>query len=80
MVASWWRLSDAFSNATRSKLDAQRGGMTADAAPEGAANWDLKGTVGIIGAESHGPHNQRPLFKELWREHRTPQSSSGGGR
>jgi NADPH-dependent 2,4-dienoyl-CoA reductase/sulfur reductase-like enzyme len=43
------------------------GGMTADAAAHGIRELDLEGTLGIIGAEGHGPYNRPPLSKGLWK-------------
>src|SRR6185503_14540483 len=43
------------------------GGMTADAAARGIRERDSKGTIGIIGAESHPPYNRPPLTKGLWK-------------
>ena len=43
------------------------GGMTADAAARGIRERDARGTIGIIGAESHPPYNRPPLTKGLWK-------------
>jgi NADPH-dependent 2,4-dienoyl-CoA reductase/sulfur reductase-like enzyme len=43
------------------------GGMTADAAARGIRKEDAKGTIGVVGAESHGPYNRPPLTKGLWK-------------
>lgn len=43
------------------------GGMTADAAAHGIRKEDSKGTIAILGAESHPPYNRPPLTKGLWK-------------
>jgi len=43
------------------------GGMTADAAAHGIRQEDAKGSIGIVGAESHAPYNRPPLTKGLWK-------------
>ena len=43
------------------------GGMTADAAAHGIRQEDAKGSIGIVGAESHRPYNRPPLTKGLWK-------------
>jgi NADPH-dependent 2,4-dienoyl-CoA reductase/sulfur reductase-like enzyme len=43
------------------------GGMTADAAAQAIHEADLKGSVGLIGAEPHPPYNRPPLSKALWK-------------
>jgi NADPH-dependent 2,4-dienoyl-CoA reductase/sulfur reductase-like enzyme len=43
------------------------GGMTADAAARGIRERDSKGSIGIVGAESHAPYNRPPLTKGLWK-------------
>ncbi len=42
-------------------------GMTADAAVGGIRQLDLRGTIGMIGAEPHPPYNRPPLSKALWK-------------
>jgi NADPH-dependent 2,4-dienoyl-CoA reductase/sulfur reductase-like enzyme len=43
------------------------GGMTADAAARGIRKEDAKGSIGVVGAESHAPYNRPPLTKGLWK-------------
>jgi 3-phenylpropionate/trans-cinnamate dioxygenase ferredoxin reductase component len=43
------------------------GGMTADAAVGGIREVDTRGSVGLIGAESHPPYDRPPLSKGLWK-------------
>src|SRR5262249_15321089 len=43
------------------------GGMTAAAAVNGIREVDPKGTIGLIGAESHPPYDRPPLSKGLWK-------------
>jgi 3-phenylpropionate/trans-cinnamate dioxygenase ferredoxin reductase component len=43
------------------------GGMTADAAIGGIREVDPRGTVGLIGAESHPAYDRPPLTKGLWK-------------
>jgi 3-phenylpropionate/trans-cinnamate dioxygenase ferredoxin reductase component len=43
------------------------GGMTADATAHSIRELDLEGTLGLIGAEGHGPYNRWPLSKALWK-------------
>ena len=43
------------------------GGMTAAAAVEGIRQADPKGTIGLIGAETHPPYKRPPLSKGLWK-------------
>jgi 3-phenylpropionate/trans-cinnamate dioxygenase ferredoxin reductase component len=43
------------------------GGMTADAAAHGIREKDAKGSIGIVGTESHAPYNRPPLTKGLWK-------------
>jgi NADPH-dependent 2,4-dienoyl-CoA reductase/sulfur reductase-like enzyme len=43
------------------------GGMTASAAVGGIREVDPKGSVGLIGAESHPPYDRPPLSKGLWK-------------
>jgi NADPH-dependent 2,4-dienoyl-CoA reductase/sulfur reductase-like enzyme len=43
------------------------GGMAADAAIGGIREVDPRGSVGLIGAESHPPYNRPPLSKGLWK-------------
>jgi NADPH-dependent 2,4-dienoyl-CoA reductase/sulfur reductase-like enzyme len=43
------------------------GGMTAAAAVNGIREVDAKGTIGLIGAESHPPYDRPPLTKGLWK-------------
>ncbi len=43
------------------------GGMTAAAAVEGIREVDPKGSVGLIGADSHPPYDRPPLSKGLWK-------------
>ena len=44
------------------------GGMTADAAIGGIREEDTKGSVGLIGAESHPAYDRPPLSKGLWKD------------
>ena len=43
------------------------GGMTAAAAVEGIRQADPKGTIGLIGTETHPPYKRPPLSKGLWK-------------
>lgn len=43
------------------------GGMTADAAIGGIREVDPRGSVGLIGGESHPPYDRPPLSKGLWK-------------
>ena len=43
------------------------GGMTGDAAIGGIREVDPKGSVGLIGADSHRPYDRPPLTKALWK-------------
>lgn len=43
------------------------GGMTADAAARGIRKEDAKGSIAVVGAESHPPYNRPPLTKGLWK-------------
>jgi NADPH-dependent 2,4-dienoyl-CoA reductase/sulfur reductase-like enzyme len=43
------------------------GGMTAAAAVGGIREVDPRGSVGLIGAESHPPYDRPPLSKGLWK-------------
>ena len=43
------------------------GGMTADAAAHGIRQEDARGSIAIVGAESHAPYNRPPLSKSLWK-------------
>ena len=43
------------------------GGMTADAAIGGIREVDPRGSVGLIGAESHPPYDRPPVSKGLWK-------------
>ncbi|HKW41845.1 MAG TPA: FAD-dependent oxidoreductase [Gemmatimonadales bacterium] len=43
------------------------GGMTADAAAQAIHEADPKGSIGVIGAESHPPYDRPPLSKALWK-------------
>lgn len=43
------------------------GGMTAAAAVAGIREVDRKGTIGLIGADSHPPYDRPPLTKALWK-------------
>ena len=43
------------------------GGMTADAAARGIRERDTKGSIGIVGSDSHAPYNRPPLTKGLWK-------------
>jgi 3-phenylpropionate/trans-cinnamate dioxygenase ferredoxin reductase subunit len=42
------------------------GGMTADAACKGIREHDEKGSIMLVGEESHPPYNRPPLTKGLW--------------
>jgi NADPH-dependent 2,4-dienoyl-CoA reductase/sulfur reductase-like enzyme len=44
------------------------GGMAGDAAVRGIREVDERGTVGLLGAESHQPYNRPPLTKGLWKD------------
>src|SRR5688500_20361108 len=44
--------------------------MTADAAVGGIREVDPRGSVGLIGAESHPPYDRPPLSKGLWKDKR----------
>ena len=41
--------------------------MTADAACRGIRDHDAKGSIGVVGAESHEPYARPPLSKALWK-------------
>jgi len=43
------------------------GGMTADAAAHGIRREDTRGSIAMVGAESHAPYNRPPLTKGLWK-------------
>ena len=43
------------------------GGMTADAAIGGIREVDPRGSVGLLGADSHNPYDRPPLSKGLWK-------------
>ena len=43
------------------------GGMTADAAAHGIRREDTKGSIAMVGADSHAPYNRPPLTKGLWK-------------
>src|SRR5262245_42637079 len=41
--------------------------MTGDAACRGIRDHDVEGSIGLVGAESHGPYARPPLSKALWQ-------------
>jgi NADPH-dependent 2,4-dienoyl-CoA reductase/sulfur reductase-like enzyme len=43
------------------------GGMTADAAVHGIREADRRGSIGLLSAEGHRPHDRPPLTKGLWK-------------
>lgn len=43
------------------------GGMTGDSACRGIREHDASGSIGLFGAESHGPYDRPPLSKGLWK-------------
>jgi len=43
------------------------GGMTADAAVRGIRQIDARGSIGIVGAETHPPYDRPSLSKGLWK-------------
>jgi 3-phenylpropionate/trans-cinnamate dioxygenase ferredoxin reductase component len=43
------------------------GGMTGDSAVHGIREVDPRGSIGVIGAESHRPYDRPPLSKALWK-------------
>src|SRR5262249_41200428 len=43
------------------------GGMTADAAVHGIREVDRGGSIGLLSAEGHPPHDRPPLSKKLWK-------------
>jgi NADPH-dependent 2,4-dienoyl-CoA reductase/sulfur reductase-like enzyme len=43
------------------------GGMTSDAAIRSLRETDPKGSIGLIGKESHPPYDRPPLSKKLWQ-------------
>src|SRR5262245_21772278 len=43
------------------------GAMTGDAAVSGIRELDLKGSIGLISAESDAPYDRPPLSKKLWK-------------
>lgn len=43
------------------------GGMTGDAATRGIRDVDAEGSIGLVGAEQHGPYARPPLTKGLWK-------------
>ena len=51
------------------------GGMTADAAAKSIRKHDDKGTIGLIGNESHPPYERPPLTKALWTKDRPVEST-----
>jgi NADPH-dependent 2,4-dienoyl-CoA reductase/sulfur reductase-like enzyme len=43
------------------------GGMAGDSAVRGIRDHDMKGSIGLVGAESHPPYSRPPLSKALWQ-------------
>jgi NADPH-dependent 2,4-dienoyl-CoA reductase/sulfur reductase-like enzyme len=50
------------------------GGMTADAAAKSIHKHDEKGTIGLIGSETHPPYERPPLTKALWTKDKPVES------
>ncbi len=50
------------------------GGMTADAAAKSIRKHDDKGTIGLIGNETHPPYERPPLTKALWTKDKPVES------
>jgi len=50
------------------------GGMTADAAAKSIRKHDEKGTIGLIGSETHPPYERPPLTKALWTKDKPVES------
>ena len=50
------------------------GGMTADAAAKSIRKHDEKGTIGLIGTETHAPYERPPLTKALWTKDKALES------
>ena len=50
------------------------GGMAADAAAKSIRKHDEKGTIGLIGNETHPPYERPPLTKALWTKDKPVES------
>jgi NADPH-dependent 2,4-dienoyl-CoA reductase/sulfur reductase-like enzyme len=50
------------------------GGMAADAAAKSIRKHDEKGTIGLIGSETHAPYERPPLTKALWTKGKPVES------
>src|ERR1700759_3559194 len=48
--------------------------MAADAAAKSIRKHDAKGTIGLIGSETHPPYERPPLTKALWTKDKPVES------